>query len=54
MLPGRQAKDINADDVVLGLDAAAIRRSFVEKLSKSKRAAFAALFHPVSCRATNS
>ena len=32
MLPGRQAKDINADDVVLGLDAAAIRRSFVEKL----------------------
>ena len=32
MLPGPQAKDINADDVVLGLDAAAIRRSFVEKL----------------------
>ena len=32
MLPGRQAKDINADDVVLGLDAAAIRRSFVEEL----------------------
>ena len=32
MLPGRQAKDINADDVVLGADAAAIRRSFVEKL----------------------
>jgi starch phosphorylase len=28
----RQAKDINAEDVVLGLDAAAIRRSFVEKL----------------------
>ena len=32
MLWGRQAKDINADDVVLGLDAAAIRKSFVEKL----------------------
>jgi glycogen phosphorylase len=32
MLPGRPAKDINADDVVLGLDAAAIRRSFIEKL----------------------
>jgi len=32
MLPGRQAKDINADDVALGSDAAAIRRSFVEKL----------------------
>ena len=32
MLASRQAKDINADDVVLGLDAAAIRRSFVEKL----------------------
>ena len=32
MLSGRQAKDINADDVVLGLDAAALRRSFVEKL----------------------
>jgi starch phosphorylase len=32
MLPVRQAKDINADDVVLGLDAASIRRSFVEKL----------------------
>jgi starch phosphorylase len=32
MIPARQAKDINADDVVLGLDAAAIRRSFVEKL----------------------
>ncbi len=32
MLPGRPAKDVNADDVVLGLDAASIRRSFVEKL----------------------
>ena len=32
MISGRQAKDINADDVVLGLDAAAIRLSFVEKL----------------------
>ncbi len=32
MLPGRQAKDIDADDVVLGLDAETIRRSFVEKL----------------------
>ena len=32
MLSSRQEKDINADDVVLGSDAAAIRRSFVEKL----------------------
>jgi starch phosphorylase len=32
MLPGPQAKDINADDVVLDVDAGAIRRSFVEKL----------------------
>ncbi|HUM02045.1 MAG TPA: glycogen/starch/alpha-glucan phosphorylase [Thermoanaerobaculia bacterium] len=32
MLSSRQAKDINADDVVLGSDAAAIRKSFVEKL----------------------
>jgi starch phosphorylase len=32
MLESRQAKDINANDVVLGLDAAAIRESFVEKL----------------------
>ncbi|HQQ78117.1 MAG TPA: glycogen/starch/alpha-glucan phosphorylase [Thermoanaerobaculia bacterium] len=32
MISRRQAKDINADDVVLGLDAAAIRLSFVEKL----------------------
>lgn len=32
MLPGPQAKDIDADDVALGLDAGAIRRSFVEKL----------------------
>ena len=32
MISGRQAKDINADDVVLGLDAGDLRRSFVEKL----------------------
>ncbi len=32
MSESRQAKDINAEDLVLGLDAAAIRRSFVEKL----------------------
>ena len=32
MISSRQAKDINADDVTLGLDAPAIRRSFVEKL----------------------
>jgi len=32
MLPGRRAKDIDADDVALGSDAAAIRRSFAERL----------------------
>ncbi|MEO8055281.1 MAG: glycogen/starch/alpha-glucan family phosphorylase, partial [Acidobacteriota bacterium] len=32
MISSRQAKDINADDAVLGLDSASIRKSFVEKL----------------------
>lgn len=32
MLPGRQARDINAESVTLGLDAESIRRSFTEKL----------------------
>ena len=32
MISGRQAQDINADDVVLGVDAAAIRRAFIQKL----------------------
>ncbi|MCK6682236.1 MAG: glycogen/starch/alpha-glucan phosphorylase, partial [Thermoanaerobaculia bacterium] len=32
MLPGRQARDINAESVTLGLDAESIRCSFTEKL----------------------
>ncbi len=32
MISGRQAKDINADDVALGVDPPAIRRAFIEKL----------------------